>query len=116
MRAFAAAWPEREVVQRGVAQLPWRHHIALLEKLGSAELRQWYAAAALEGGWSRDILAMQIDGNVVAEYALRNYNAPLGVAEWTTAITTSLPDELATSLPSIAEIEAELAPTGEEEP
>jgi hypothetical protein len=53
---------------------------------------------------------------VVAEYALRNYNAPLGVAEWTTAITTSLPDELATSLPSIAEIEAELAPTGEDEP
>jgi hypothetical protein len=102
MRAFAAAWPEREVVQRGVAQLPWRHHIALLGKLGSAEVRQGYAAAALEGGWSRA--------------PLRNYNAPLGAAEWTTAITTSLPDELATSLPSIAEIEAELAPTGEDEP
>jgi predicted nuclease of restriction endonuclease-like (RecB) superfamily len=64
MRAFAAAWPEREVVQRGVAQLPWRHHIALLGKLGSAELRQWYAAAALEGGWSRDILALQIEGRL----------------------------------------------------
>jgi hypothetical protein len=33
MRAFAAAWPDEAIVQRSVAQLPWRHHIALLEKL-----------------------------------------------------------------------------------
>ena len=33
MRAFAAAWPDSEIVQRIVAQLPWRHLIALLEKL-----------------------------------------------------------------------------------
>jgi len=52
MRAFAAAWPDSEVVQGGLAQLPWCHHIALLEKLDTAELRQWYAAAALEGGWT----------------------------------------------------------------
>jgi hypothetical protein len=39
-------------VQRGLAQLPWYHHIALLEKLDTAELGQWYAAAALEGGWT----------------------------------------------------------------
>ena len=26
MRAFAAAWPEREIVQRVVAQLPWRQN------------------------------------------------------------------------------------------
>lgn len=61
MRAFAAAWPKFEVVQRSVAQLPWRHQIALLEKLNTADLRLWYAAAAIEGGWSRDILALQIE-------------------------------------------------------
>ena len=33
MRAFAAAWPDREIVQRVVAQLPWRQNIALLERL-----------------------------------------------------------------------------------
>jgi hypothetical protein len=33
MRAFAAAWPERAIVQRVVAQLPWRQNIALLERL-----------------------------------------------------------------------------------
>lgn len=259
MRAFAAAWPDLEVVQRGVAQLPWRHQIALLEKLEEPELRLRYAAAAAEQGWSRDILVYQIetrfhervgkaitnfsttlppadsdlaqqatrdpylfdfvgladlrrerdleqalvdhvgkfllelgrgfafvgrqvrleigehefyadllfyhlelrryvvielkavdfepgflgqlgvymaavdDGlrhaddqptiglllckskdNVVAEYALRGYTAPIGVAEWTTAITSSLPTDLASSLPSIEELEAELADVGEE--
>ncbi len=64
MRAFAAAWPGREVVQGPLAQLPWYHHIALLEKLGTTELRQWYAAAAMEGGWSRDILAHHITGRL----------------------------------------------------
>jgi predicted nuclease of restriction endonuclease-like (RecB) superfamily len=33
MRAFAAAWTDREIVQRVVAQLPWRHNIALLVNL-----------------------------------------------------------------------------------
>ncbi|GAB3940745.1 hypothetical protein GCM10029976_058910 [Kribbella albertanoniae] len=61
MRTFAAAWPDAEFLQRAVAQLPWRHHVALLGKLDDAELRLWYAAAALERGWSRDMLAMHID-------------------------------------------------------
>lgn len=263
MRAFATAWPDRTTVQRSIAQLPWRHHIALLEKLDDADLRLWYAAAALERGWSRDVLAHQIAGrfheragravtnfasalqdersdlaqqatrdpylfdfigtteswrereleenlvehvgkfllelgqgfaflgrqvrlelggdefycdllfyhvelrcyvvielkavdfdpaflgqlglymavvddrlaregdkptiglllcrtkkNVVAEYALRGYRAPIGVAEWTTAITTSLPDEFSSSLPSVAELESELsiAPVGDPSP
>jgi len=255
MRALAAAWSEEAIVQRAAAQLPWRHHLMLLDKLDDADLRGWYAAAAVEAGWSRDVLAHHITShlheragkavtnftrtlpeehsdlaqqatrdpylfdflsvtetrrerdleqglidhvgrfllelgqgfafvgrqvrlelagdeyfcdllfyhlglrcyvvielkavqfdpgflgqlgmymaavddllahsddkptiglllcrtknNVVAEYALRGYSAPIGVAEWTTAITTSLPDELSSSLPSIAELESELAP------
>lgn len=46
--------------------------------------------------------------NVVAEYALGGYAAPIGVAEWKTAITASLPSELETSLPTVEELEAEL--------
>jgi predicted nuclease of restriction endonuclease-like (RecB) superfamily len=61
MRTFAEAYPDPEVVQRSVAQLPWRHNIALLEKLKSIEERLWYAQKAVENGWSRDILAMQIE-------------------------------------------------------
>lgn len=259
MRAFAAAWPDPAIVQRGAARLPWRHHQALLDKLDDAGARLWYAAAATEYGWSRDILVHQIEtgfrersgkaitnftstlppadsdqaqqatrdpylfdflgttevvrerdleqqlvghvekfllelgqgfafvgqqvhlevgdqdfyadllfyhltlrcyvvielkavafdpgflgqlglymaavddllahaddkptiglllckskNNVVAEYALRGYTVPIGVAAWKTAITQSLPPELASSLPSIAELEAELADPGGE--
>jgi len=46
---------------------------------------------------------------LVAEYALRGFSKPMGVAEWETQIVKKLPKELASSLPSIAEIEAELA-------
>jgi len=258
MRAFAAAWPDPVVVQRTVAQLPWRHNLALLDKLESADQRLWYAEQAIGEGWSRDVLVHQIEGglhvragraitnfadtlppadsdlaqqstrdpylfdfvgnadirrerdleraltdhvekfllelgqgfafvgrqvhleigdadfyldllfyhlrlrcyvvielkvgdfepgyigqigtymagiddtlrhrddkptiglllcktknNVVAEYALRGYTMPIGVAEWKTAITESLPAELESSLPSIEQIEAELAQDGE---
>jgi predicted nuclease of restriction endonuclease-like (RecB) superfamily len=254
MRALADAWPEETIVQRSAAQLPWRHHMVLLDKLDSLDLRLWYAQAAVEQGWSRDVLVHHIDGrfheragraitnfsrtmpppdsdlaqqatrdpylfdfvgtgdirrerdleralidhvekfllelgqgfafvgkqvhleigdtdfytdllfyhlklrcfvvielkvgdfdpsylgqlgtymaavddllrhaddnptiglllcktknNVVAEYALRGYTAPIGVAEWKTAITESLPADLQSSLPTVEELEAELA-------
>ncbi|WP_141120604.1 PDDEXK nuclease domain-containing protein, partial [Salmonella enterica] len=53
---------------------------------------------------------------VVAEYALRGHTAPIGVAEWATQITDSLPPELATSLPSIETLEAELSDPRPEDP
>ena len=254
MRKFAESWPGPEVVQRTIAQLPWRQQIALMEKLHSADQRLWYASEAIEAGWSRDILALQIDlklhlrkgraitnfaatmppedsdmaqqalkdpyvfdflnlaersrereletglvdhvgkfllelgqgfafvgrqvrlevdgeefycdllfyhlklrryvvieltavkfepgflgrlgmymaavddllahpadeptiglmlckgkNDVVAEWALRGYSSPIGVSDWTTAVTTDLPDDLASSLPSIEEMEAEFA-------
>src|SRR5665213_713857 len=61
MRAFAEAWPETAIVQAPLAQLPWYHHLALLDKLDTAEDRLWYAAKAVEFGWSRNVLALQID-------------------------------------------------------
>jgi hypothetical protein len=36
MRSFAAAYPDEAIVQRCVAQLPWRHNIVCLEKQTSA--------------------------------------------------------------------------------
>jgi predicted nuclease of restriction endonuclease-like (RecB) superfamily len=45
---------------------------------------------------------------VIAEYALRDLAKPIGVAEWQTRLVQSLPEHLQGSLPSIAEIEAEL--------
>ena len=61
MRAFAQAWPDEAIVQEALAQLPWYHHLALLDKLPNPETRRWYAAKAIEHNWSRNILVMQIE-------------------------------------------------------
>lgn len=45
-----------------VAKLPWAHNVILMEKLKDLKMRTWYASAALECGWSRNVLALQIDG------------------------------------------------------
>lgn len=60
MRAFAAAWPDLSVVQRPVAQLPWGHITVLLDRLDTDADRDWYAAAADQHAWSRNVLANQI--------------------------------------------------------
>lgn len=59
MRGFAAAWPE-PIVQQAVGQLPWGHITVLLDKLDSPEDRAWYASAAVEYGWSRNVLMNMI--------------------------------------------------------
>jgi predicted nuclease of restriction endonuclease-like (RecB) superfamily len=73
MRAFYRAWagadailarPERElgasILPRPVAELPWRHNVALLEKLKIPQERLWYARQALRNGWPRDVLVRHI--------------------------------------------------------
>ena len=65
MRAFAEAWPDAEFVQQAVAQLPWGHNLVLLDKLPGPETRRWYAAKAIEHGWSRNILVMQIESRLL---------------------------------------------------
>src|ERR1700733_6152105 len=65
MRAFAEAWSEEEIVQRVVGRLPWGQNIELLGVKDPAT-RRWYAEAALEHGWSRPVLATQIDTQLYA--------------------------------------------------
>jgi predicted nuclease of restriction endonuclease-like (RecB) superfamily len=60
MRAFAAAYPEPAIVKQLVSQLPWGHIIKLLQRVKEADERHWYIKAAIEHGWSRNILDIQI--------------------------------------------------------
>ncbi|HCX90504.1 MAG TPA: DUF1016 domain-containing protein, partial [Deltaproteobacteria bacterium] len=64
MRSFAEAWLDRSVVQRVVAQIPWRSNLALLDKLKSIEERLWYAERTLEFGWSQPVLIFQIESRL----------------------------------------------------
>ena len=77
MRAFADAWPEGEFVQAVLAQLPWYHQLALLDKLPSPEARRWYAAKAIEHNWSRNVLVMQIETQLLERtgQAVTNFRA-----------------------------------------
>lgn len=54
------------------------------------------------------LLLCRSKNRLVVEYALRDFNKPMGVADWETQISRSLPEEFAASLPSIEEFEAEL--------
>ena len=61
MRAFAAAWPDRAIVQQAAAQIPWFHNCVLLDKVSDRQTRLWYVAKAREEGWSRSVLTLQIE-------------------------------------------------------
>lgn len=79
MRAFAAAWPERAIVQVPLAQIPWFHQIALLEKLSDPKQRLWYARKSAAHGWSHNILAMQIASRAHERHgkAIANFESTL---------------------------------------
>ena len=58
--------------------LPWTHHVELMVKVKDPATRCWYMRAAIENGWSRNILLMQIEtaahhrhGQAASNFALR---------------------------------------------
>jgi predicted nuclease of restriction endonuclease-like (RecB) superfamily len=79
MRTFAAAWPEREIGQQLAAQIPWFHNCLLLDRVPDPAARKWYIHQAVEHGWSRNVLSLQIDGRAHERHgkALSNFKATL---------------------------------------
>lgn len=63
MKKFYLEYRNDELVQRYVAQLPWRHNIALMSKIKDNGIRKIYAEATIKNGWSKDMLVVQIDNN-----------------------------------------------------
>ena len=120
--------------QRAVAQLSWGHNVVLIQKIKHLPTRLWYARQAVEQGWSRDTLTLQIknraherqgaavtnfattlpdvhaaiaQGLLKDPYSLRDIHKPIGLADY--ELTRALPKALASSLPSIEDLEAELS-------
>ena len=78
MRAFHEAWPEEPIVQQLVGRLPWGQNVLLLTKLKTRAEREWYAAQAVEHGWSRNVMwhhistqLQQRSGQAVTNFAER---------------------------------------------
>jgi predicted nuclease of restriction endonuclease-like (RecB) superfamily len=74
MRAFYLAWTEEvgklprpvagadgQSLPQPVAEIPWGHNVWLLEKIKEPGERLWYAQGTLAHGWSRAVLAHQIE-------------------------------------------------------
>ena len=79
MRAFAEAWPDAQIVQQVVGQLPWGHNLILLSKLKNSRERLAYAQKTLTHGWSRNVLVMQIESRLLERegQATTNFDAQL---------------------------------------
>ncbi|MDZ7617264.1 MAG: PDDEXK nuclease domain-containing protein, partial [Patescibacteria group bacterium] len=62
-----------------VASLPWGHNVVLFQKVKDAEQRLWYAAKALEHGWSRAVLSVQVESDLFGRQgnAVTNFSACL---------------------------------------
>jgi predicted nuclease of restriction endonuclease-like (RecB) superfamily len=64
MRAFAQAWPDEQIVQQLVAQIPWGHNVRLLDYVKDPAERLWYVQQTIEHGWSRNVLVHQIESKL----------------------------------------------------
>ena len=54
----------RGLLPQAVAEIPWFHNVILIQKLKDPAVRLWYAQQTLEHGWSRDMLAHQIESGL----------------------------------------------------
>ena len=70
MAKFAAAYLDAEFVQQVVAQIPWGHHVVLLDKVPDADERNWYIETCRKNGWSRNVLVHQIESGLYQRQAL----------------------------------------------
>jgi len=82
MRRMAAAWPEESSL-RVVGRLGWGHVQTLLDRLDDPALRNWYAAASAEYGWTRNVLLHMIASRLHARQgaAPSNFADQLPVAD-----------------------------------
>ena len=92
MRAFYKAWTEEvSNLQQPVGELdgmnlpqvvgdiPWGHNIQLLSKVKDPLPRLWYARMIIEFGWSRSVLAHQIETDLYGRQgkAITNFSTTL---------------------------------------
>ena len=70
MRAFHRGYPDpglflpqpaAKLEESFIWTIPWFHHVILMEKVKDLAARRWYMEQTLASGWSRNILALQIE-------------------------------------------------------
>ena len=77
MRLFYEEYADDENWQQLVAKLPWGHNLLLIEKIKDKNVRKIYAENAIKNGWSRNVLALQIDSEFHKRIGKSNNNFSL---------------------------------------
>jgi predicted nuclease of restriction endonuclease-like (RecB) superfamily len=79
MRSFAAAYPDEQIVQQLVAQIPWGHNVRILDAVKDDDERLWYIQQTIENGWSRAVLEYQIESKLYQRQgkAITNFDQAL---------------------------------------
>ena len=82
MQTFAAAYPDYEFTQELPAQITWYHNQTILDKVSDPEQRIWYIQKTVENGWSRNVLALQIQNRLYERdgKAITNFTNTLPLA------------------------------------
>jgi predicted nuclease of restriction endonuclease-like (RecB) superfamily len=77
--AKLATTDDLAIMQQLAAQIPWFHNIILIEKVKDLRARRWYVEQTIKHGWSRNILALQIDSRAHERQgkAVNNFHATL---------------------------------------
>lgn len=70
MAKFADAYPDFEIVQQAVAQIPWGHNVVLMDIVKDTKAALWYAEQTANHGWSRNVLVHQIESGLYERQAI----------------------------------------------
>lgn len=78
MKRFHEAYKDYPILRQAVAEIPWGHHLVILNKISNIEERQYYIKASAEMGWSRNVLLNQINANAynVQKQIPKQHNFP----------------------------------------
>jgi hypothetical protein len=70
-----------QLLQQLVTEIPWGHHMLMLDKLSAPAARLWYLRATARFGWSRNVLLNQIKAGAyeraVTEKKTHNFDLAL---------------------------------------
>jgi len=77
MQSSMAKQPALQPGQSLLWAIPWFHHIVLMEKVKDMAIRRWYMEQTLANGWSRNILALQIEAQAHARHGKAQSNFEL---------------------------------------
>lgn len=61
MRKMVRQYGNTSITKQLVSQIPWGHNIIILQRIKNKDHALWYIQKTIENGWSRNILAMQIE-------------------------------------------------------